>query len=83
LHAERRLRGVPAAILDSGRTVVLFTKRTTITVASDDARRTADAARTAMPAPAAYAPERSRYVSLPAPSDAIGARRLRRASCAA
>ena len=82
-HAERRWRRVPTAVLRGGRTVVLFTKRTTITVTSDDVGRTADAARTAMPAPGTYAPEPSRYAALPAPSGPIGAARLQRTLCAA
>ena len=62
---------------------MFFTKRTTITVTSDDVRRTADATRTAMPAPGTYAPEPSRYAALPAPSGPIGAARLQRTLCAA
>jgi hypothetical protein len=82
-HREIRRRGVPALSEDGGRTLVLFSKRTTITVTSDDRDRTREAARTAMPAPSSYAPETSHYVRLPAPSRAVASRKTRPTACAA
>ncbi|MGE4425655.1 MAG: hypothetical protein AB7G37_04280 [Solirubrobacteraceae bacterium] len=82
-HRELRLRGASAMRLDGGRTLVLFTKRTTLTVTSGRASRTREAARTLMPNPAGYVPERSRYARPPAPSAAIASAQPQRTTCPA